>query len=1592
MKKSDTAKGEKKMSIVLSVYSQKAFKEFLLPAINNADYTITFQGEYFQIEEDIQLNMDVMGDFWSIKESARYKLTCQEKPYQGQRLRNGDVFKLITEKKEELYIFVEEVESSFHAYTKYQLKDIFDITIGSGAENDIAYNCRGMVSRKHAQIVKTGEGYKIINYSKNGIYLDSRRVEKEYLLEFGMYINIIGLHMVFLGDMLAVDTKTHSVIVRSDKLQERAKDSGRRWTTELKHEKSVGKTVYHRAPRDYEKIQEDVIEIEAPPQPIQNKRQPLYMTIGPSVTMVLPMLLGCVLMLYSSNSTGGGSYMFFGLIMSLTSTAVGIGWTLNNIRYQKKEEKEQEEHRIRTYNQYLDEKTEEIKKKYDQTTETLNRVYPNTKTCLNYDESRGILWNRNLTHTDFLRHRLGLGELPFQLHLNVPKKRFVLYKDELAERPEKIKEQYDTLYNVPITVDLMEKNLIGVIGGERKKGAIEIVKLLAAQIASNNCYTDVKLGFIYDKSTSADFEKWQYVKWLPHVWSEDKKTRFVASTKEEASDVFYELTKVLRMRMETEKNVGNQIAKPYYIVFVSDPSMLEGELISKYIFDRERNYGLTTVLLAQRYEELPNHCDFIIENTDKFQGMYEVSDAQDEKQKIKFDSVQDEELEQFARHLSSLCVLELEEGGEIPNALTFLEMLKVNRPEEIPVKELWAKNRTYENIRGQVGEKAGGVPCYLDVHEKYHGPHGLVAGTTGSGKSETLQTYLLSLAINYSPDDVAFFIIDYKGGGMANLFDGLPHMAGQISNLSGNQVRRAMISIQSENRRRQRAFTEQGVNNINSYTKLYKNREVKQPIPHLFIIVDEFAELKREEPEFMKELISVAQVGRSLGVHMILATQKPGGTVDENIWSNSKFRLCLRVQSQQDSKDMLHKPDAAYITQAGRCYLQVGNDEVYELFQSGYSGAAYDEDAADHKMAAVLIAANGKAEISSNVLKKGRRGSLKEADILRTLYAANKKKQKKTQLDAVKEYLSKVAEENRYTNKVQLWMPLLPACICLNEFKEYTENAFSVTHNWHDTGGEGRLEMVLGLIDDPVNQRQIPLQIDFFENGNVAVCGNVVSGKSTLLQTMCFALIQKYTPDAVQFYVLDFSSKMMAAFEDAPHCGGVMYENENDKIGKFFHMINKILEERKQLLRGGNYRQYVQMHGAQMPAVIIFIDDYGAFKEKTGGVWEEQLIRLSKEGISHGIYLAVSGKGYGMSDITTRVGENIKTVLCLALQDKYVYAEYLHSTNIEVVPETDKKGRGLVRYEKSVLEFQAAVAVDAENDYQRMEEIRKVCIEMKSVWNGKTAQKIPEIPEKPVWSEFSRLSDFKAQNQSAESLAVGYREMDAGVYGIPLSEIYCYLVCGVARTGKTNFMKVCIQAALEKNAGVLIIDDPRKPLRNYESSASVQYASDERSIFELFENLTPIFKERNAKKNQMLTDDFDEDEIFAEMSKEKPYFIFISDLIWFVTFVYQTTAKVDFRGFMETIIEKGRLHNIYFICELSLQKRTEMAGYRLGELFTRYRTGIHFGGKSGENPILSFGQLSFREQNKVEKAGIGIAANPTDEKVINRIVIPLARR
>ena len=960
------------MSFVLTVYSKNAFREYLLPAVKNAGYDLKIEKELFGLQNDLNLPMECTDGQWVILRPIGLDITYRVdgRPYRNQVIKTMDLLSVKIAGNDWIAIDAKETDQVFFVYRKYRFTGPGELTVGHNGRHTFCFPSN-LVSGDHAAIRWNGTGYVVEDTgSTNGTFINGRIIprNKPVAVQFGDRMDIFGLRILFLAPVIAVNADAAHIAIRESDLQ-RYKEPPRIRQADTHVSAEREKDLFHRSPRNIPKIETETVEIEAPPAAKESAQQSLLMTVGPSLTMALPMLAGFMISAYAMQMRGGsgGTFMYTGLVTAVGSALIGSVWAAVNMRQTRKKEALAEQKRLLAYRDYLEKKAETIRQMYERNMNSLLAMYPDAQQCLRYGRSSVELWNRNRRHGDFLNERVGLGSLPFQVKIDIPKERFSLVDDALAKKPKEIYGMYRYLKNVPVCVDLYTHKLVGVIGGEGRKGCYAVMHTLAAQIAANTCYTDVKMAFIYDETKDAGRPVWEFARWLPHVWSEDKKTRYVAGNKNDASDVFYELAQILRIRAEEAmegRAARKGIAKPYYIMFLENVSLLEGELVTKYLYDTSSDYGISTVVMAEAYEDLPNACEYIIENTPFFQGVYNVDDGEEDRTPIRFDAVDSSRLQQFSRRLAGIEVKEEEVGGEIPNVLTFFDMYGVNHPDELNAAERWKRSRTYDSMRALVGQKSGGAECYLDIHEKYHGPHGLVAGTTGSGKSETLQTYMLSLAVNYSPDDIGFFVIDYKGGGMANLFEGLPHLIGQISNLSGNQVRRAMVSIKSENRRRQRIFNEHGVNNINLYTRLYKNNEASEPVPHMFIIIDEFAELKREEPDFMRELISVAQVGRSLGVHLILATQKPSGTVDDNIWSNAKFRLCLRVQDKQDSTDMLHRPDAAYITQAGRCFLQVGNDELFELFQSAWSGAVYDKEAGTSQTSlARMLTVNGKAAL-----------------------------------------------------------------------------------------------------------------------------------------------------------------------------------------------------------------------------------------------------------------------------------------------------------------------------------------------------------------------------------------------------------------------------------------------------------------------------------------------------------------------------------------------------------------------------------------------------------------------------------------------------
>ena len=1641
--------------MIIMMFRTNAYKEMILPNLDNTDYRIFVDKKLFDVYHSFYLKLEIINRKWRINADEKaYSLIHHKQTCDFVELSGGEIITVRTVDDDVIKCITFDNEMTLEPYIKLDIIRCPRLTVGKAEGNSIRYGFMNLVSMNHCSIERVSDKHFLYNTSKNGVFVNNRRISANCELHFGDIIEIFGLRIVYFRELIAVSSRTGEFTV-SDELKPYRVYISAEQRVIPKHSERY----FNRAPRIFPSVCTEQIVIESPTNPQFSKKKSLLLTIGPSFTMAIPMLLGCGMMILSSVLSGGmtSAFMFTGLITACGSAILGSVWALMNIRHTKRTEIADETQRFNTYGNYLLDISEYIKEKYRQNTEALYTLYPSASDCCKYNETSPELWNRNLSHSDFLFYRLGTGDIDFQVDIQIPKEKFSMQFDSLKDKPSIIYENFRVLRNVPVGMDFAEQNIYGIVGGEKKRGVYDIVNNIIAQIAATASYADVKIAFCFD-ARKFDANQWSYVKWLPHLWSENRKTRYYATDRQEKSDVFFELSNILRQRAENENSSYQKTRfRPHYFLFVSDASLLDGEMLAKYVYHKDSDYGLTTFIMADYYQNLPNVCENIIQNDTDFQGCYNALNSSMMSVPMRFDKVSTSELEDFAKRLSGITVRENEDDSSIVPSLDFFEMYGASKPEDFRIAEQWRKNRTYNSMRALIGKKAGGADCFLDIHEKYHGPHGLVAGTTGSGKSELVQTYMLSLALNFSPDDVAFFVIDFKGGGMANLFSNLPHLAGTISNLSGNQIGRAMISIKSENLRRQKIFGEFGVNNINNYTRLYKGGEAPLAIPHLLVIIDEFAELKKEEPEFMRELISVAQVGRSLGVHLILATQKPSGTVDDNIWSNSKFRLCLRVQDRQDSNDMLHKPDAAYITQAGRCYLQVGNDEIYELFQSGWSGAVYDNsnEGKDGAIATMITTTGKEALVGSHtkikrrererarwfgflyrnaimlrddsvdadvaaklLMEKAREGGFnignnhsdyqafgnffsllpdsnlpeEEAVSFVTSLASERnirlpEPKDKTQLEVLVDYIAKIARQEHFTAKSQLWMPLLKTRIDISEITAKTELFDGLSWKAHDYWTLGA---PVGVYDDPQNREQLPFTIDFSLGGHLAVCGSVVSGKSTFLQTLLYVMAMKYSPEEVNFYILDFSGGMLACFEKMPHTGGVIRENDADKVRKFFNMIDAVINERKKLFNGGSYSQYIKANGVSLPAILIVIDNFAGFREKTENRFENMVSRLSREGAGYGVFLALSSAGFGMAEIPNRIGDNLRTVVSLEMSDKFKYMDVLRTTHIDVTPEAGIKGRGVGYVEGRILEFQTALAAVADDDYKRNAAIEETGRRMSEVYSGKRARLIPHIPENPQYSDLSSLDEYAEAIADNASLPYAFRFEDASVYSINLAATYCYLISGKKRTGKTNALRLIMAAAAAKHFRGIVIEKAANELKSIAEQGGFEYVSDDSGILACFKGITADFVARNKHKKSLEEQGMSDAAIFENMKAFAPIGIFIADLPEFIHAVYHPGDGVgNLSGFFENIFEKGYLHNIYFFACFNQDDAALMTGHKAYHLFISYKTGVHLGGNLSSQRLFNFQNIHYSQMSKAAKKGEGFTPSAEDESVAEKIILPL---
>lgn len=1129
-----------------------------------------------------------------------------------------------------------------------------------------------------------------------------------------------------------------------------------------------GFPVYKRSPRLIKKVSSEKFLIELPKENEKQNKVGLFMTILPSLGMIfVTVFIGLLI--------GRGLYM----IMSVA--AMGMTVLFSGVRYfdEKKTLKRKKKIQKKRYLAYLRERQRKIAEACMKEQQIYDFWYPDiaeiSRMIKEYDSR---IYERLPSDEDFLTVSVGSYTGEPECRIVCKESGWEVQKDDLTKLAEEICRKYSSIVR-PKSIDLKKVHL-GMAG--EKEILHRQLKMLLIQLAVFQSYHDLRMIVVFDKKYEKEFV---WMRWLPHMRLPAMNVLGMVHSGRTRDVVLGSMSRILKERTvnsaEGKRKTG---FTPHYLFIIDDPSLIIDHGIMEYLQMDGNELGFSIIYTSGLCSRLPEYIGTVLLLEHSREGTLLIEEKVYKNQKIKLYPGQGIDFEWLARNLS---VLEHEKGitNHIPDHVTFLEMYGVERPEELEIRKRWKKSQSHKSLAVPVGMRLAGDVLFLNLHEKAHGPHGLVAGMTGSGKSELVQSYILSLAVNFHPHEVGFLLIDYKGGSMAGLFEGLPHHLGTITNLDGGGSRRALMSVKAELSRRQEIFRGLNVNHINGYMRLFKEELAAEPIPHLFIISDEFAELKKEQPDFMKELVSAARIGRSLGVHLILATQKPAGVVDEQIWSNSRFRLCLKVQDENDSREILKTPDAAGITLPGRAYLQVGNNEIYELFQSALSGTPYQETqereaAGDERV--YVVNELGQGELINQDLSGG-------IERYRAL---------KTQLMAVAEHIREVFDAGGDVQVKRPWLPPLPKMLISPYVKE--EETTELPQK-----GEGpELSVCIGRMDIPEMQMQKELVQEFIKDGNLLFMASGGFGKTTFLATILISLALLNDVEILNFYILDYGNNGCMPLKGLPHTAEYITVDDEERYVKFKKLIMKEIADRKK-----------EIEVVFRKAIIVAIDQLEVVRE-TGIEEEEFFTRLTRDGSSLGIYtVATTMRINGIRQATLHNFKN--RIAGYSFDENETFLAVGRTEHRQ----TDVKGRVLVSGE-SVHEAQLYAMAPCEDKILYSKALKELAEKIRRKYPGREAPHITVLPQ-----EFPGCMLDQYENDGSSYL-VGLDAEEVTGKGFD-KNAGLFVIIGNTGTGKTNMLQIlAIQAAARGRT--YIFDSKSMEMYHYRRTKNVLYVESLREL------------------------------------------------------------------------------------------------------------------------------------------------------------------
>jgi S-DNA-T family DNA segregation ATPase FtsK/SpoIIIE len=979
---------------------------------------------------------------------------------------------------------------------------------------------------------------------------------------------------------------------------------------------------------------------------------------------------------------------------------------------------------------------------------------------------RARLWERRRDDPDYLALRVGTADLPSAVLLTDP-----------AE-PEHRREVTWQVPDAPVTVSLPERGVLGLAG--RGDLVRPLAAWLVAQVAVLQSPRDVQVVVLTDASSA---DTWDWLRWLPHCRPGPGQDGVVllGNDADSVARRVGELQAVLAARA----GGGADGTRTDVVVVLDGARRLRALPGVVQLLKEGPAAGIHAVCLDAEERLLPEECTAVVVQTGpatvtvRQQRADVVSDA-------RVDLVPASWFPQVARALAPVRDV-TDDGGEgaLPAGCRLLDVLGLEPPTPAGIGAIWARGgRTTEAV---VGLSLDG-PFALDLRRD--GPHALVAGTTGAGKSELLQTLVASLAIANRPDAMTFVLIDYKGGSAFKDCVRLPHTVGMVTDLDTHLVERALVSLGAELHRREHLLATLGAKDIEDYTDLVDSRG-GDPLPRLLLVIDEFASMARELPDFVAGLVNVAQRGRSLGIHLLLATQRPSGVVSPEIRANTNLRIALRVTDKAESTDVVDSPDAALIGKStpGRAYVRLGHSALVP-FQAGRVGG--------RRPGAV---AAGVLPPWSAPLGWARLGYPPPA---RPRTAEPETDAAETDLGALVAAVCAASEHLGMAQQHSPWLPALPDLLRLPDLPPAG-------------AGEGDLPAVPWALSDlPASQARRPEVIDLATLGHKYVIGSARSGRTQTLRTIAGALAAGVSSADVHLYGLDCGNGGLLALTALPHCGAVVLRTQTDRAARLLGRLVQELVRRQEVLAASGFANVTEQRAAAsatdaLPHLVLFVDRWEGFAaalaELDNGSMQVAMTTLLGEGASAGVHCVLSGDrsltSYRMSSMTED-----KIVLRLSDRGDYTAA----GLSVRALPEVFPDGRGF--QPDGTVETQVAVLDGPLTGQGQAEAL--------AVIGAEAAVRDAGVPR--VRRPF-RIDVLPAQLSYAEAcssltgerpplwglLGVGGDDLDA--YGPDLGRTPVFLIAGPPRSGRSTALLTVVTSLLERSVPVVVLAPRVSPLR-----------------------------------------------------------------------------------------------------------------------------------------------------------------------------------